>query len=230
MSEPRRESAPLMPSILALDLAHRTGFAEGRMGEVPSTGSIVLGGPHSVIERRCIELRKWLDAQIVAFTPDVIAIEASVVAQMRGKFMATEPVMKSVYGLLMAARETAVEHGYEPIQVKPGQRYHQKCLIEINPQEVRKHFLGKRTFSTPDDGKRAVKLQAELIGWTVNDLDAADAVALWDAASATVAPNVYSRSRAAKFTGRLPATFRPSIGKSGKPRPDGPLSKFWAAP
>lgn len=214
-----------MPSVLSLDLAWSTGFASGIIGGVPISGSIKLGGNHAIIEVRCARLRDWLDAMLTATSPDVLSIEASVVAQMRGKFQATEAVMKSVYGLLMAAREVAIDrHGFRPIQVRPSQIYGSKSLIEIGPQDVRAHFVGKRTFPVTDDGKRAAALQAQAIGWEVSDFDAADALALFDTTCAIIAPSVYARGHSAKFTGRLPSTFRPSIGKKDlRPKPDGPL-------
>jgi hypothetical protein len=214
-----------MPRILALDLAESTGFAEGIICGVPSSGSIMLGGGRSIIEVRCAHLQKWLDAMIQGLQPNVIAIEASVVAQMRGKFQATEAVMKSVYGLLMAARSVAVDaHGFTPVQVRPCARYPNKSLIEVGPQAVRKHFLGRATFPVINDGKRAAALQAEAIGWSVRNFDAADALALFDATCAIVAPSVYSRGHSAKFTGRLPSEFRPSVGKKDpRIKTDGPL-------
>jgi hypothetical protein len=214
-----------MPRILSLDLAHATGWCEGQINGVPITGTIVLGGPNAAIEKRCSKLAEWLDAYLTTYRPNVLSIEASVVAQMRGKFMATEAVMKSVYGLLMRAREVAIEdHGYRSAKPVPGGVYLDKSLVEINPQEVRKHFVGQPRFAVTDDGKRAVALKAREIGWTVNSLDAADAAALWDATCCYVAPSVYMRGHSAKFTGRVSSDFRPSIGKRDpRLKSDGPL-------
>lgn len=211
IADDRRESVPRMPRILALDIAHHFGWAEGEINGVPVSGSLWLGGRNADIIDRCIALEDWL-ADRLTFRPDVLAIEAPIpLAAMGG--MATEAVVFATLGMSLVARVQSQRSGM------PQSRIHL-----FKPQDVRAHFVGVRTFKVKDDGKRACALKAEEIGWSVNDFDASDAVALWDTACARVAPAVYSRGNSAKFTGRLPSTFRPSIGK-GLPlkKTDGPL-------
>lgn len=209
MSEPRPESTPRMPRILALDLGWKMGFCEGEIAGTPVSGSIKLGGNQADIVDRCVALEDWL-ADRLSFRPDVLAIEAPIpLAAMKQN---SEAVVMATLGMSLVAKVQARRSGMAESRVQL-----------FNVQDVRRHFIGVRSLKTPDDGKRAAALQCAAIGWEVNDFDAADAVALWDLACARTAPNVYARCHAAKFTGRMPSTFRPSIGKGLGPKPDGPL-------
>jgi hypothetical protein len=213
-SDERPRSVPKMPRILALDIAHHMGWCEGEINATPVSGSLFLGGRNADIIDRCIALEDWL-ADRLRFRPDVLAIEAPIPLSAMSQNMSTEAVVLATLGMSLVARVQAQRSGMSPSRIRL-----------MNVMDVRKHFVGTRTFKVRDDGKRAAAHQCEAIGWEVNDFDAADAVALWDAACAITAPGVYSRGLSARFTGRLPSTFRPSIGKGLPPKKtDGPLFK-----
>ena len=213
MSDDQHSRAPKMPRILSLDIAHKLGWAEGAINDTPVSGSLFLGGRQADIIDRCIALEDWL-ADRLSFRPDILAIEAPIpLAAMGG--MATEAVVFATLGMSLVARVQAQRSGMPTSRI---QLY--------KPQDVRQHYVGVRTFKVKDDGKRCCALKSQEIGWQVNDFDASDAVALWDLACAKVAPSVYARGHRAKFTGRMPSTFRASIGKNDpRPKSAGPLFK-----
>jgi hypothetical protein len=202
---------PRMPRILALDIAHHMGVCEGVINGTPVTSSVWLGGRNASIIERCVALEDFL-ADRLSFRPDVLAIEAPLpLAAMGG--MATEAVVFATLGMSLVARVQAARSGMAESRVQL-----------FKPQDVRLHFVGVRTFKVKDDGKRACALKCREIGWEVNDFDGADATALWDMACSRVAPSVYMRGHSAKFTGRVSADFRPSIGKRDpRQKSDGPL-------
>ncbi len=197
------------PRILALDLGKVLGFADGAVDGAPMAGSVPLGRSSDDLIDRVIALEKWLTDRL-AFRPDILAIEANLSL----RAMKWEADAKSAFLLMGTAEKVARQCGVNNV------------VTDINAQDARVHFLGKARFLVTGDGKRANAHKAQELGWEFTGLDAADALALWDATFARRFPNWYRRSHQFPQTGRLPSTFRPSMGKKDpRPKPDGPLFK-----
>jgi hypothetical protein len=171
------------PYIMALDISKsNTGVAMGRAGDAPTILSIRSNGPtedHIAMKR----LGTWLLETIKLQRPDVIVFEA-------------------------------------PLQVIPGEWDHeaQRVKAKGNPQttitlakmvgvveficamknitaqtahvdSVRKAFIGH---GRPENPKERARAMCEVLGWSVNNLDQADAAAVFYWATTKHAPRHYT--------------------------------------
>lgn len=171
--------------IIALDVATRTGVCVGNSGADPRAWSVDLGQPPD--ERRFSQILKLTHGLIVEHKPDLIVVEA---------FIGGKNASAYLIGLVSCARGCAWNHGIRTETVFPA--------------TVRKHFLGKALTSRDFPGmkqarakiaiKERVAAQCRAIGWTVPDLDAADAAATWDWAQATKAPRYQAKPHGGLFT------------------------------
>lgn len=160
-----------MTTILALDVATRTGICVMRKGENrPVAWSVDLGAGRSEDARFSAAL-VLTHGLIEKHKPDLIAIEGAVGGPKASAYL---------IGLVACIRGCAANRGI-PVQSYP-----------IN--SIRKHFLGRalgvRDFPAlkPAAAKKAIKQavmdRCRLLGWDVPDADAADAAALGDFACA----------------------------------------------
>lgn len=159
-------SGTALPLILALDLARITGWAYGRVGEVPRTGSQELapaGAGNGTVGRG---LLRWMTGFLSLSPTDILYIEAPLDPRHMGKktnFLTTRQLL----GLPFLC-ETIAE-AKDIFRVR-----------EASVQDVREVFIGVRR---PEDGKEAVARRCRQLGWSIPDDNAADAAALFAFAS-----------------------------------------------
>lgn len=157
--------------ILALDIATTTGICVGSSGADPKAWSVDLGKGRSEDERFSNALR-LAHGLIETHHPDLIVVEAAIGGKNASAFL---------IGLVACVRGCAFNRGVK--------------VISTYPATVRKHFMGKAKTSRDFPGmthakaklaiKEEIAARCRLIGWDIEDLDAADAAATWDWACAT---------------------------------------------
>lgn len=162
--------------VVSLDIATNTGVAVGSSGGTPRAWSVDLrkGRKDASEDARFSEILRLTHGLIVEHEPDLIAVEAFIGGKHASAFL---------IGLVACVRGCAANRGIP-------------CEM-VFPATVRKHFIGKALTSKDFPGmkqarakiaiKERVAAQCRAIGWTVPDLDAADALATWDWACATKA-------------------------------------------
>lgn len=158
-----------MTVVLALDVASNMGIAVGQSGSAPRAWSLHLGKPPD--EAKFSKAMVATHKLIAEYKPDLIALEAPVGGPKTSHFLV---------GLLACVRGVAFNRG---VRVE-------MCSIGA----IRKHFIGKHLTTKHFPGKnqaaakKAIKTQViarcGLLGWHVEDDDAADAAALFDFACA----------------------------------------------
>lgn len=160
-------------TILALDLATTTGWAEGPVGGRPIFGSIRLAPAGASQEEIFAGAIKWIGGRLMAFRPDILVFEESELFRLRsGK--ATKATIEVLFGL------PAVIGGVAHRMGVPVIRKAMTC-------DVRKHFIDHARMKRID-AKAAVIAECRRRGWGVKNDDEADALALWDFMSAVVDP------------------------------------------
>lgn len=152
-------------SCLAFDTAIRTGVAFGRAGERPRAWSIALG--KESWDERFSRMLRAVEKYAVDLKPNLIAVEAPAAGGQGNP---------DLIGLTVLVRAQATRMGI-------------RC-VTYYPNSVRKHFLGKSLTARDFPGKSraaakaaiktAVVSRCQLLGWNIDDTDAADAAALWD--------------------------------------------------
>lgn len=167
--------------ILSLDIATNMGIAIGTAGSTPRAWSLNLGKAPD--DRRFSKLLQATSVLLIEHKPDLVAIEAPIGGKTKSDYL---------IGLAACARGVCFNRGVRT----------EVCNIAT----VRKHFLGKHFTAKHFPGKShaaakaAIKVQViarcGLLGWHVEDTDAADACAIWDFAAAT-----WARSQAAPLGG-----------------------------
>lgn len=153
--------------ILALDVATVTGFAFGKVGSIPTSGSVRLKSPDDESGRACRKLGIWLRDQFTLTKPDLVVVEAPL--NIGG--VISNPATISLLHRLVGGVETICGP------------YGVRCA-SVNVQTVRRHFIGK---GRPPNPKQEVLERCKQLGWidkTSKDHDRADALALWDYAQA----------------------------------------------
>lgn len=171
--------------VLAFDTAIKTGVCIGDAGATPHAWTVDLG--KALWELRFARTLRMVERYATQYRPDLIVVEAPAA----GGYSNADLV-----GLTVCVRAQAAKMG---IQSK---------LYYAN--SVRKHFLGKALKAKDFPGKShaaakgAIKAQViarcQLLGWNIEQADAADAAALWDYACA-------QESRAHQMTS-IPGLFR----------------------
>lgn len=171
--------------ILALDIATNTGIAIGSAGRDPQCWSVNLGEGRSHGERFS-NIYKLVQGLQDLHKPDITIAEAAIGGKNASAYL---------QGLISVAQAASFGGRYRMVDV-------------VAPGTVRKHFIGKAYTSRDFPGmsqakgkiaiKELVKARAELLGWIIPDLDAADAAATWDWACVK-----YVKKHHAKPSGRL---------------------------
>lgn len=140
-------------SVLAFDTATRTGVAFGVCGGKPKSFSIDLGQVDWAIRfARTLRMTRKLIEQ---HKPDLVAVE---------QFVGGPKANTNLVGLVACVQGEACRMGVR--------------VVAYYPATVRKHFLGGIKGNLPI--KTQVFNRCRLLGWDVQDTDAADAAALWD--------------------------------------------------
>lgn len=173
--------------LLAFDVATKTGVAFGEAGGKPRAWAVDLGRGGAE-ELRLARAIKMTAAYCDKFKPDVVAVEAPVGGKDANALL---------IGLAACVKGEAARRGCR--------------VVEYFPASVRKHFLGKALTARDFPGrskaaakgaiKGAVIARCQLLGWEIEQGDAADAAALWDFACA-------KESRAHQMTS-IGGVFRP---------------------
>lgn len=150
--------------ILALDLATQTGWARGEPGGKLFYGTQKLGGDGATNAEKSAAAIKWATDQIKVFRPRIIVIEAPMApSQMAGQ--TTVSTARTLLGLPFVIEGVAYLLGIYEVR-------------EANVQDVRQHFIGRRT--VPGGGAKALVMQrCRELGFDPPDNNAGDAIALW---------------------------------------------------
>lgn len=159
------------PSILALDIATRAGWAFARPGEYPLSGSVRLAPPGSSNGTIGRGMLRWLTDFITVNKPGMIYYEVPLDPRHMGR-KTTFATARILLGLPFLVETIAEARGIFKLR-------------EAGVQDVRKHFCGT---PRPKDKKQAVLARCRQLGWKPEDDNAADALALWDFACAIEAP------------------------------------------
>lgn len=158
-------------TILALDIATCTGFAFGKPGQTPRSGSIRLaktGASNGEIGQGMLT---WLVDFITVNKPDMIYYEVPLDPRHMGK-STTFKTARILLGLPFLVETIAQARGIFKMR-------------EAGVQDVRKFFVGQ---ARPANKKEAVKARCRQLGWSAVDDNAADALGLWAFACAIEAP------------------------------------------
>lgn len=164
-------------TILALDLATRTGFAFGRVDGVPRTGSIRFGSDAAATGRRYRLYREWLSDLCNTVSPDVVCIEKPMPPSFApGKTnLAT---LRLLIGLVEHTEELLYDSGID--------------VREASVSDIRHHFIGANPRGP--EGKRLVMMKCRALGWNVEDDNCSDAAACWDYMRCIIRPDLAVRS------------------------------------
>jgi Holliday junction resolvasome RuvABC endonuclease subunit len=157
--------------VLAFDIASKSGVCFGRAGETPRAWSVAFGKGSD--EDRFSKAIRMTAAYIAKFQPDLVAVEEPVGGREASALL---------IGLCACVKGETARQGVR--------------VVGYFPASVRKHFLGKaltaRDFPSLNRvaAKKAIKgaviARCNLLGWQIDDPDAADAAALWSFTCALV--------------------------------------------
>lgn len=154
--------------ILALDTASTTGWALGSLDCEPESGHVRLPKTDADIGKFINAYRDWLREMCRRYEPSEIVFEAALLSP--GKFTNARTIRK-LNGLAAMTESVASELGL-------------RCS-EGNLSTIRKHFVGQgRAPKEAPDGRKWFKAQVmkrcEAKGWTPDNDDEGDALALLD--------------------------------------------------
>ena len=159
--------------ILALDLATKTGWARGRIGEPPEFGSVRFGNASSDQNIIFGAALAWTSKFLAERLPDALYIEALLPPQaMLNK--TSRQVRDRLAGLHGVVRGVAQLRGVERIEI---------CTVG----DVRAHFIGDRGLKRAR-AKGETMLQCRRLGWDAKDDNQGDALAIWSYAGALIDP------------------------------------------
>lgn len=162
-------------SILALDIAVRTGFAVGPVGEVPRSGCVVLKEKSQAPDVAFGNFIWWLNDALAKEKPALIVKEAPLALHALRHGIGSQASVEMTYGLHAIARGMALRFG---IKIK-----------DAHDATVRKHFIGRGKMGSREENKRAVVQRCHLLGYMPKenfDDNQADSLAIWDYAAASV--------------------------------------------
>jgi hypothetical protein len=178
-------------TIIALDLAVRTGVAIGDAGEAPTASVVTLKRPNESAAVAYANLLAWLDRAIREHRPDLVFAEAALPLQ--------------AYRRLGSAEKTVVMHaGLHAIVAAICGRYGVRHE-ERADSTIRKHFLSIGRLGDRASTKAAVVARChllELLPRSCCNDNMADAIAAYDFASAHL---MRRPLRLALFTARAAA-------------------------
>jgi hypothetical protein len=165
-----------MTDILAIDAATVSGWARGKPGEIPSSGSVRFGKPNSADYVVFGDAVNWFVERLkVGPVPDVLIIEALLPpTAMKGE--TTRAVRDRLCGLHGILKGIAHRYGIGEIATAP---------VGL----VRQHFIGWR-HARRNVAKRETMLRCRELGWPCVDDNAGDALALWHYAASLIEPNL----------------------------------------
>ncbi|QOZ25311.1 hypothetical protein [Bradyrhizobium sp. CCBAU 51753] len=155
-------------TILALDVASKTGVAFGRPGEVPRLETVDFRGNDELpnFYGRAVE---WMATRLRDDPPDMVVIERAVPPSGAQGFTNHDTTMITIGMFGIFAGITACK----------GVRLE---FASINTW--RKHFLGTAKLKRAEAKKAAID-RCRLLGWDAEDDNQADAAGIWDWAGQT---------------------------------------------
>jgi len=159
--------------ILALDLATRTGYARGRVGETPISASIRFG-KHGARDSTIFgEAIYWIGDLLEHDLPDVLIIEdmLSPLAMRNETSRAVRDRLAGLHGIVKGL----------------AHRYGVGEIATASVGDIRAHFIGYRSLQRRE-AKQAVMDRCKALGWDCPDDNAGDALALWSYACALIDP------------------------------------------
>lgn len=165
---------PVAGLILALDLANLTGFALGRPGEKPVSGTVDLDGKDSGRPRAIYNFQRWLADRWKTERPVLVVREAPFPLEAFRKRRNSQDGVQMAYGL-HGQIEAACEGCGIPLE-------------SVHAATVRKHFVGRANAGERSRTKAAIVQRCWLLGLMpkgIYDDNRADAIATWDWAVAT---------------------------------------------
>ena len=167
-----------MRNILAIDLATKTGWCRGRIGELPEFGSINFGWGETKARAASssddvfASAMEWM-TELLDPLPDILILESMLPPEaMKNK--TSRQVRDRLAGLHGIIRGVARRKGVGEI-------------TEAAVGDVRAHFTGMRGMKR-DEAKRSVIDRCQGLGWDVANDNEADACALWSYACALIDP------------------------------------------
>lgn len=182
--------------VLALDLARTAGFAIGRPGGRPRSGTIQFASDGSSHEAAFHAAALWAEKIIVAYQPTTIVWEAPLASSfVRGRTNADTTSL--LFGFPAVIGATAFRLGFYDLR-------------KATPAEVRVHFIGSNMKSK--DAERETKARCRVLGWPFKDDNEADALALWSYMSALLVPDCGPAPA-------LPGILRPAKLRGGHSAP-----------
>jgi hypothetical protein len=161
-----------MTLILALDVATVTGWARGRIGEIPTAGSIRFGKPGVRDHVIFADAINWLHAELHE-PPDLLIVE-SMLSPLAMRNETSRAVRDRLAGLHGIVKGVAHLRGVGEI-------------AEASVGDIRAHFIGDRTLKR-FAAKQAVMERCRMLGWPCPDDNAGDALAGWSFACALIDP------------------------------------------
>ena len=163
-----------MTDILALDIATTCGWARGRVGSMPVSGSVRFAAPGASENAVFGQALRWMSETLQPEPrPDLLIFEGLLPpAAMQGE--TTRQVRDRLAGLHGVVRAVAFLRGvYEIASVSVG--------------DVRMHFIGARSLKR-EAAKRETIRRCKALGWPVEDDNQADALAVWSFACGLIDP------------------------------------------
>lgn len=161
--------------IFALDLgAAATGVATGCPNERPSSRVIPLKRKDEESAIAFANLMAFLGEEWIKSTPALVVKEAPLPLQGFAHLGNSQAAVEMTYGLHAIVSGLAA-------------RFNIPCK-DAHPSSVRRHFIGKARVGTRAATKVAVVQRCHLLGYMprhINEDNQADALAIWDFASAT---------------------------------------------
>jgi hypothetical protein len=165
-----------MTDILALDLATITGWARGRVGETPTSGSIRFGtreaSDGAVFGHAIGWFSKLLEAQP---RPDIIVLESMLPpgAKVGHTNSSTRDRLAGLHAIVRGVAHIRGEGAIE--------------LACYSVGDIRHHFIGERSLKRAQ-AKQAILTRCAMLGWQAVDNNAADALAAWSFACSIIDP------------------------------------------
>src|SRR6185437_8550745 len=141
--------------ILALDLAVRTGFAVGPVGEIPRSWSVDLKERGQDPAVAFGNLIWFLNELLGREKPAIIVKEAPLALQVLGRGHGSQASIEMTYGLHAITRGMGNRFGIE--------------VRDAHDASVRKHFIGRGKMANREDTKRAVVQRCHLLGFMPKD-------------------------------------------------------------
>ena len=159
--------------VIAFDIATVTGWARGRVGGVPSSGTVSFGAKgasHNAIFGNALRtFARMLEGEP---RPEILVMEALLPAEA----VSNAETRNLLAGLQGICRGVAHMRKIYNIGV-------------VNVGDVRQHFINYRN-APRDRAKRDTITRCKQLGWAVADDNAADALACWHFACSLIKPEL----------------------------------------